>query len=150
MALVENETNDERTMTVLPWHRQGRQHSAPAQSDDLIPSCHGSLALCVRSGRRAFSASHRYTVFKEWALYEVFYSSYPFRHHIGPVFPGIIFLRSYLGFAKLQGVSCEQSSFRQQVLKAYSSRQSCLICPLRTSESRKIFPTHSRKALIKG
>ena len=66
MALVENGTNGERTMTVLPWHRQGRQHSAPAQSDDLIPSCHGSLALCVRSGRRAFSASHRHKVFKDW------------------------------------------------------------------------------------
>ena len=63
---------------------------------------------------------------------------------------GIIFLRSYLGFVKLQGVSREQSSFRQILLKEYSSRQSCLICPIRTSESRKIFPQHSRKALIKG
>ena len=63
---------------------------------------------------------------------------------------GIIFLRSYLGFVKLQGVSYEQSSFGQILLKEYSSRQSCLICPIRTSESRKIFPQHSRKALIKG
>ena len=67
--------------------------------------------------------------------------------HIGFVLLGIIFLRSYLGFVKLQGVSCEQSSFRQRVLKAYSSRQSCLICPIRTSESRKIFPSsEGRKA----
>ena len=38
-----------------------------------------------------------------------------------------------------------------RVLEAYSSRQSCLICPIRTSESRKIFPSpESRKAWKKG
>ena len=145
--------NGERTETFLPGiHRADyilRQLS-------LMSFPKWSLSTCfdVHLAAVPLPLPHRHscmTLFASCNSIVQFHILLYFRLIISALYSwGIIFLRSYLGFVKLQGVSCEQSSFRQILLKEYSSRQSCLICPIRTSESRKIFPQHSRKALIKG
>lgn len=145
--------NGERTETFLPGiHRADyilRQLSLMSSRSGLC-----SLALTFIWQPYRCRYPHRHSCMPQFASCNSavqFHILLYFRLIISALYSwGIIFLRSYLGFVKLQGVSCEQSSFRQILLKEYSSRQSCLICPIRTSESRKIFPQHSRKALIKG
>jgi len=70
----------------------------------------------------------------------------PFLFGLGYWLVGIIFCEVTLALANVKSWLVNNLPF----CKVYSSRQTCLICHIRTSESRKLFPTHSRKALKKG
>ena len=113
MALVEDGTDCERTLTAFPLHQQGRLPSAPALYDGLFqavmvhspycpfwPSC---LFRCPPSFWFFFILSPRPDISHR-------ISSNLLSHRLS-CDKGIIFLRSYLEAVILQVVSCEQSSF---------------------------------------
>ena len=96
--------------------------------------------LIVRSGRRAFSAAHRLSGSSSFSLRgPTFPIVFPIFYHIGiHVTRESFFCEVTLELSYCKSCLVNNLPF---VPKEYSSRQTCLCCHLRTSESRKIFPS---------
>ena len=112
MALVEDGTDCERTLTAFPLHQQGRLPSAPALYDGLFQAVMVHSPYCP-FWPSCLSAAHRLSGSSSFSLRGptfpiVFTNLLSHRHSCDK---GIIFLRSYLGAVILQVVFCEQSSF---------------------------------------
>ena len=96
--------------------------------------------LIVRSGRRAFSAAHRLSCSCSSTLRGPTLSIvFPIFNHIGIH----VTWESFFCEVTLELPNCKSCLVNNLpfVPKEYSSRQTCLCCHLRTSESRKIFPS---------
>ena len=112
MALVEDGTDCERTLTAFPLHQQGRLPSAPALYDGLFQ------AVMVHSPYCPFRPSCLFRSPPSFGFLFILSPRPDISHRISNLLSHrhlcdkeIIFLRSYLGAVILQVVSCEQSSF---------------------------------------